>query len=915
MDDFQLAMSLYNVLFEDKLTIHKIKMVRPRVQVKVLANGMANYDIALPDSAPKPEPEEPMNLAINTLQIVDGDIIYDDRSMPVYAHLRKFNLKTKGDFKADVYDLQNKLTSEGVYVNYDGVTYLNKVNLKADATLNIDNANSKYTFKENAFYLNELGLGLDGWLQLAGDDMPMDLKFEVLEAKFASLLSMVPGVYSPDFGDMKTDGSLVLSGFAKGTYNDTSYPAFGVVLQVKDAMFQYPDLPSAVTNIQVDTKVDFPGGADLEQTVIDIRKLHAEIAGAPIDARMLIKGMSNAFYDGMVKAKVNLKTLTTVFPIEGLNLAGELALDATLKGSASDTTLPRMQALIEMKYGYLKSADFPAAIENLNFKANLQNPDGTLRGMSLDMPNFHAEIDKQPIEATLYVRNFDDPAYKFSLNGTLDLAKLAKIYPMPGTEMAGIVVAKVATEGVYSQVTGGNYGNLPTSGSVQISNLSYKSPDVPTGLTIQKARLEVTPAYISLAEYVGTYGKSDLNMTGRVTNYIGYALKGEPLSGNLALNSKLLDVDELMADDGTATTETTQESTPSDNSLPANVAFDLDARIQKVKYSGMELDNFIGQVLLKDQVLTLKQTAFDLYKGKFTLTGTYATPTGKNPNYDMKFGIERMNLQTAFNNLEMVQKYAPVAKQANGDFNAALSIVGELTPELDPIYSTLTGAGAVQLLSGEVTNLPVLKQLGSVTKLASFDKIALGNTGFTFAIRGGRLHIDPFDVRSGQNVMNVSGSNGIAGDLDYLLKLDVPKGAVGQAASTAISGFLSQDVNLPDRIRMDVKVGGTYDKPVLRPLGGGAGSGGVKDQGKQLLDDKKAELKDQAQQQLDAAKDQGKQLIDDKKQEVQQEVDKQKEEAARRLEEEKKAAAKRLEEEKKKAQEELKNKFRLPGRN
>ncbi|MBX3103226.1 MAG: AsmA family protein, partial [Bacteroidetes bacterium] len=734
MEDFQLAMSLYNVLFEDKLEIRKIKMVRPRIHVKVLANGMANYDIALPDSAPKPETEDPMKLAITRFQIVEGDIVYDDRSMPVYARLRNLDLNTSGDINADIYDLRNDLTSESVYVNYDGVTYLNKVKLRADATLNIDNAKDKYTMKENEFFLNELGMGLDGWVQLSGDDILMDLKFNVLEARFASLLSMVPGVYTPDFGNMKTDGTLALNGYAKGTYNDNAYPAFGVTLKVENGMFQYPDLPSSVTNIQVDTKVDFPGGNDLEQTQIDVRKLHAEIAGAPIDARMLIKGLENAFYDGFVKARVNLKTLTTVFPIEGMSVAGELALDATLKGAASDTTLPRMTANIEMKYGYLKSADFPAAIENLNFKAQVNNPDGTLQGMTLALPNFHAEVDKQPIEAELFVQNFDDPRYKFRLNGTLDLAKLARIYPMTGTEMAGIVVAKVATEGQYSQVSSGNYGNAPTSGSLEITGLKYKSPDVPVGLTISKARMEVTPAYLHLAEYTGTYGKSDLSMTGKVTNYMGYFLKGEPLSGILTLNSKLLDVDELMADDGTETPETpAEDAAPSDNSLPANVAFNLDSRIQKVKYAGMELENFVGKVELKNQVLALQQTSFELYKGKFNLTGSYATPTGKNPLYDMKFTIQQMNLQTAFNNIELVQKYAPVAKQANGDFNASLSLVGELTPELDPIYSSLTGHGAVQLLNGQVTNLPILKQLSGVTKLASFDQISLGNTSFTFA--------------------------------------------------------------------------------------------------------------------------------------------------------------------------------------
>ncbi|MBX3103322.1 MAG: hypothetical protein KF690_12495, partial [Bacteroidetes bacterium] len=147
-------------------------------------------------------------------------------------------------------------------------------------------------------------------------------------------------------------------------------------------------------------------------------------------------------------------------------------------------------------------------------------------------------------------------------------------------------------------------------------------------------------------------------------------------------------------------------------------------------------------------------------------------------------------------------------------------------------------------------------------------------------------------------------------------KMDMPKGAVGQAAGAAISGFLSKEVALPERIKVDVRVGGTYEKPKILSVGGEAADAKnqVKDQLKNELDAKKEELKDQAKQQLDAAKEQGKELLDTKKEEAQKELDRQKEEAARKLEEEKKEAARKLEEEKKKAQEDLKNKFKLPGR-
>ncbi len=61
----------------------------------------------------------------------------------------------------------------------------------------------KFTFKENEVVLNELGLSFDGWFLMTDEIMDMDITFGATKQSFSSLLSMVPGVYSPDFGDHK----------------------------------------------------------------------------------------------------------------------------------------------------------------------------------------------------------------------------------------------------------------------------------------------------------------------------------------------------------------------------------------------------------------------------------------------------------------------------------------------------------------------------------------------------------------------------------------------------------------------------------------------------------------------------------------------------------------------------------------
>jgi hypothetical protein len=105
---------------------------------------------------------------------------------------------------------------------------------------------SKYTLKENAIKINDFAMSIEGWLKMNENDFDMDLAFKSPDNSFKSLLSLVPGMYGGNFNNIDTKGDLAFSGFAKGKYSEKQMPAFNLNLVVKDAMFKYPDLPTAV---------------------------------------------------------------------------------------------------------------------------------------------------------------------------------------------------------------------------------------------------------------------------------------------------------------------------------------------------------------------------------------------------------------------------------------------------------------------------------------------------------------------------------------------------------------------------------------------------------------------------------------------------------------------------------------------
>ncbi|MCD4690084.1 AsmA family protein, partial [bacterium] len=89
---------------------------------------------------------------------------------------------------------------------------------------------------------------------------------------------------------------------------------------MENAMFQYPDLPKSVDNINVKVNVSNDGGGE-DNTKINVEKFHVELAGNPFDAKLNIKNpVSDPYISGNLNGKINLGSLKDALPVEGISL-------------------------------------------------------------------------------------------------------------------------------------------------------------------------------------------------------------------------------------------------------------------------------------------------------------------------------------------------------------------------------------------------------------------------------------------------------------------------------------------------------------------------------------------------------------------------------------------------------------------
>ncbi|MEM7108419.1 MAG: AsmA-like C-terminal region-containing protein [Bacteroidota bacterium] len=830
VQELEVEVDLFSLL-GDQIKVNGILLNNPEINIKVLEDGTANYDIAIPgEDNPKTaadtatEAATAYNIGIDHWEIISGHIVYDDATLPFKLELKEFQHTGSGDLNQDEFDLSTYTRADSVTVVFDGIEYVSDKSLEADVVITISEEFGKYTFKENVAKVNDFTLSFDGFLALLPDgSMDMDIKYAAPESSFKSLLSLVPGVYTEDFASIKTDGTLSFTGGVVGKYDSLTLPAFNLNLNVDDAMFQYPDLPTSISNISMNMTVDNKDG-NIDNTIIDLKSFHMDFGQNPIDAKVLIKNLVNYDLNASVNGRLNLAELSSMFPIEGTSLKGIYAVNVTANGiyDSIKNQIPTISANMSLSNGYLKSAEFPYALEDLQFKASVKNESGNMDDLYAKVDDFTMVMDGEPFKADLTFENLANYTWDLTASGGIDLEKITKVFPLDGMELKGQLKADLKTKGNMASLESEKYDQLPTSGTVSIVGFAYADAELPYNVTISQAEASFDPRKVSINSYQGTVGRSDMTITGSVSNYIAYLFgDNEVLTGTMNYKGTLLDLNEFMEEEPEEATKPAEEEVTETAEeygvipVPDNIDFLMKSSISKVEVMDMAITNAVGDIVVQNGVARFKNVKFNLLEGAFAVNGAYDTRDLEKPKYDFDLDVKDLSIQQSFTTFSMVQSYAPIAKLVNGSLSTDFKVSGLLNEEMMPDLASVNADGLLKIAQATLGGSKIMKSINSLTNFTSSadGQTTLKDVLMSATIEDGKLKVKPFDVKLGDYETTISGSTSLDGGLDYTLKTSVPAGKLGSQFTSLASSLTGGNVSDDTMIPLQIGLGGTYDNP------------------------------------------------------------------------------------------------------
>ncbi|MEL7222197.1 MAG: AsmA family protein, partial [Bacteroidota bacterium] len=604
------------------MEINAIQLKEPSVNVLVLADGAANYDITIPSDEPEIAAEESattaLEVSLKSYEITDGKIIYDDRSSDIYMAIEGLNHAGTGNFTLTNFDLDTETDIAGLTVKQGGVTFLKEAHTNLAAIFNIDTENSSYTLKDNQLSVNELLLNAEGNIQLLEEDIKLDLAFNSPGSDFRSLWSLIPNAYTADYQDVDIAGTFSLSGLVQGIYNENTYPAFRIQTKVNDGQVKYPDLPLAIQGIQADLDVNSPS-SELDKMTVKADRLDLKVGSDAFKSKFQISTpISDPNVSAQVDGVMDLAQWAKAFPLDGVQeMVGRIIADVDVQ--------TRLSTIEQERYEDVKMAG-DVKVSQLRYAADglplvvIENAAAQFTPQAVKVEQFEAQLGKSDISASGSIDNilaYISPEKTMKGNFTAHTNYFLVDEWMEEEAETVEAIASPTAEEESTEI----FDRFDFQLDATASKIVYDAYE----LTTSSLTGRVKPNLVEITDVKTKIGESDLQGSGTVTNGFDYAFSDGVLGGNLNVRSNFFDLNPFMEEpegevSGTAATEDEEFGVIP---IPANIAMTINTQIDRLRYTDMELKDLTGKMTIEDQVVVLEEGSAKMLGGSMDFTGAY----------------------------------------------------------------------------------------------------------------------------------------------------------------------------------------------------------------------------------------------------------------------------------------------------
>ncbi|MDY0781304.1 AsmA-like C-terminal region-containing protein [Tenacibaculum sp. IB213877] len=761
-------------IFQDKLVALVKETINNNVNAKV---EFANANLSLLSSFPKASVEL-NDVVVTTFKPFEGDTLVYGKNIELKLNITELFKSSSEQLNLNSFTIDNAL-----------------VNIIVD-----ENGNENYNIAKP-------------------DSNPTEEKTESSNFKL-SLNSYAITNSSLKYNDKKGKMTFELTDFNHSGSGDFSEKNTELDTQTSTLVSFSKDDASYLKNQKLD--LDAILAMDLENMKFSFLENEAHINQLPLIFNGFVK-----LNDNSQEVDIDFKTPSSDFRnflalipeqyaknIADVKTTGDFSVTGKVNGLVTETTIPKLDISISSNNASFKYPDLPKSVQNIHINTNIKNTTGNVKNTFVTVDKLAFNIDKNTFNGKAKIENVtENPYINATVNGTIDLTDINKVYPMDlKNELSGVITANLTSSFDMDAIQNNKYQRIKNNGKMEVSNLLYNSDELANPIKINTANINFAPEKVSLTEFNAITGTSDLQATGSLQNLLGFLLSDKKLQGSFNLNSSSFKVGDFMAADKNEEA-TNEENQPKEKiKIPAFLDCVVNASAKEVHYDNLKLENVKGILVLKDEKATFKNVNGNMFGGTIALNGAVNTQNEK-PVFDMKLGVQSFDISQSFQNIELFKALAPIASVLKGELNTNIDLSGNLKDDFTPNLTSLTGKALAEVLASNINpeNSKALNLLDQKLNFVDLNKLNLKDIKTNLSFEEGKVKVKPFNLKYNDIDITVEGSHSFDELMNYNATFNVPAKYLGSEVTGLLSKLDAKEQNTT--VPITANFSGSFSQP------------------------------------------------------------------------------------------------------
>ena len=780
------GINVWSLVFGKSIKIDEIYLSNSSINIKVNKQGQANYNVYIAGKKVEKEDDESAAIKLQHIEIINSQLVYNDQSTNLHFDAFGFNYLGKGDLAEDIFDLYSKAKIDKLNVIYANEPYLMNKKVDADLITKINVNSLSFIFEQNDLMINQLPVDFKGKFDFLKDGYNIDFIVKSTDSNLQDLFTAFPPKYITWLSKTELKGKTDLLLTLKGKYIESKAiaPDLNLDLKIKDGFINYNKSAFPVSNLNLDISAKLPS-LNPDLLIVDAKNVALNVNKDYLKSKFYVKGKKTPEIDAIFNSKIDLGKLNRAIGIPDFELKGMLIGQGKAKGKydPQHKIFPITNANINLKSGYIKTKYYPNPITNINILTTINDSKGTFSDLKVSLKPAEFTFEGRHFFAEAQLDNFDDLTYDIKAKGTLDISKIYKIFSQKGLDIDGSIKADLVLKGKQSDAEKGNYSKLNNKGTLEPRNILIATEYLPKKFLIKEGIFKINQDKMAFHNFLAAYGQSDFRMNGYLQNVFNFVTtKTGVLRGSFALNSTYINADEFMSKTEVSTTTNTSipqaKSTPAQEMgvimIPSNLDLQFQANAQKVNFNQLTLNQAKGKLIMKNGLLTMQNTGFNLIGCAVNMNAKYQASTPITANFEYHIKASDFDIKKAYNEIKIFREMASAAEKAQGTISLEYKLKGRLNANMEPVYPSLMGNGVVSVKDIKIHGM---KMFSAVAKKTSKDEIKnpeLSKVEIKSSIKNNIITLERFKFKFAGFRPRIEGTTSLDGRLNIKMRLGLP---------------------------------------------------------------------------------------------------------------------------------------------